>query len=197
MKGIIVSENSTEQKRELVPSGTHVAICYSMIHIGTVEYVYQGETKWSNKVRLTFELPNEMRDFGGEQKPMVISKEYNLSLHEKSNLRKDIETWKGVGLTDKELRSFDITDLIGKECMISIMHKTGASGNEYAAISNVSKMSMGISCPVQFNKSFIFNYTDNFNQEWLEEQPEWIQLQIKGTEEYIAKINQLKLENEF
>ena len=89
MKGIIVS-NSNSTKKEIVPSGTHIARCYSMIHIGTVEWEYNGEQKFSNKVRLTFELPNEMREFSGEQKPMVISKEYTLTMHEKSNLRKDI-----------------------------------------------------------------------------------------------------------
>ena len=44
MKGILASGN-TETKREIVPSGTHIARCYSMIHIGTVEWEYQGEKK--------------------------------------------------------------------------------------------------------------------------------------------------------
>ena len=48
MKGILATGN-TETKREIVPSGTHIARCYSMIHIGTVEWEWQGETKYSNK----------------------------------------------------------------------------------------------------------------------------------------------------
>ena len=158
MKGIVISAESTnETTKEIVPSGTHVARCYSMIHIGTVEWEYQGELKYSNKIRLTFELPNEMRDFGGVDKPMVISKEYTLSLHEKSNLRKDLEGWKGEAFNGSP--KFDVTDMIGKTCMLSVVHKTANSGNQYATISSISKMANGFECGEQFNESFIFNYS--------------------------------------
>jgi hypothetical protein len=194
MKGILATGN-TETKREIVPSGTHIARCYSMIHIGTVEWEWQGETKYSNKIRVTFELPHEMRDFSGEQKPMVISKEYTLSLHEKSNLRRDLEGWRGKSFTNKELAHFDTTNLISKECNISIIHKTSKSGNEFAQIGSISGITKGTDCPKQFNDSFIFNYEDNFNEDWLELQPKWIQDQIKGTDEYKSKMNQKKFQD--
>lgn len=195
MKGIMVSGN-TENKREIVPSGTHIARCYSMIHIGTVEWEYNGETKYTNKVRLTFELPHEMRDFSGEDKPMVISKEYTLSLHEKSNLRRDLEGWRGKSFTNQELNSFDITDVLGSSCNISIIHKTSKSGNEFAQIGSISGMSKGTQCPEQFNESFVFNYEDNFDSEWIEQQPEWVQDQIKNTDEYKSKMNQKKFQDD-
>ena len=187
MKGILATGNN-ETKREIVPSGTHIARCYSMIHIGTVEWEWQGETKHSDKIRLSFELPNEMRDFGGEEKPMVISKEYTLSLHEKSNLRRDLEGWRGKSFTKEELNRFDVTNLLGKSCNVSIIHKNSKSGNEFAQIGSISGISKGTKCPEQINESFIFNYEDNFNAEWLEQQPDWIQDQIKGTDEYKSKI---------
>tara|TARA_R110000824_G_scaffold3553_1_gene16966 strand:- start:42 stop:683 length:642 start_codon:yes stop_codon:yes gene_type:complete len=192
MKGIIVSSGA-KTKREIVPSGTHIARCYSMIHIGTIEWEYQGEKKFSNKVRLSFELPNEMRDFGGEkEQPMVISKEYTLSLHEKSNLRKDFESWNGSGMSAAELKSFDITQLLGKAAMISIIHKQSQKGNEFAQIGNLNSMTKGVECPKQINQNFVFNYEDEFNEAWLNDQPDWIQEQIKSTEEYDIKMNQLK-----
>lgn len=192
MKGIIVSESS-KTKREIVPSGTHIARCYSMIHIGNVEWEYQGEAKVSNKVRLTFELPNEMRDFGGEsEQPMVISKEYTLSLHEKSNLRKDLESWRGATFTNEDMRGFDITKLLGKECMLSIIHKTASGGNDYSMIGNISQLGKGMECAKQINKDFVFNYTDKFDEDWIDAQPQWIQDQIKGTEDYQNKMNQKK-----
>jgi hypothetical protein len=191
MKGIIVS-GSSQPKREIVPSGTHIAVCYSMIHIGNVEWEYQGEYKVSNKVRMSFELSNELRDYGGEQKqPMVISKEYTLSLHEKSNLRKDLESWRGSAFNSDDLKNFDITSLLGKSCMVSIIHKKSNSGVEYANIGNVSSLTKGVESPKQHNKNFIFNYADNFNEDWLESQPDWIKEQIKSTEDYENKINQL------
>ena len=192
MKGIIVS-GSAKTKRELVPSGTMVGRCYSMIHIGTVEWEYQGEQKFSNKIRLAFELPNEVRDFGGEEKPMSIDKEYTLSLHEKSNLRKDLESWRGVAFSTSDLKNFDVTDLLGVPAMLSIVHKTSKGGNEFAQIGSVSAMVKGMEVGEQFNESFVFNYEDNFNEEWIDSQPEWIAEQIKGTEEYQNKQNQKKL----
>ena len=193
MKGIIVS-GSAKTKREIVPSGTHIARCYSMIDIGTVEWEWQGETKHTQKVRLAFELPNEMRDFGGEQKPMVIDKEYTKSLW-KSNLRKDLEGWRGKSFSNQELSGFELTDVLGSSCNVSIIHKTSKSGNEFAQIGSISSMTKGSKCPEQFNESFIFNYEDNFNEEWLEQQPEWIQDQIKNTDEYKNKMNQKKFKD--
>jgi len=191
MKGIVVTGNN-ESKREIVPSGTHIARCYSMIHIGTVEWEYNGETKYTNKIRITFELPHELRDFSGEDKPMVISKEYTMSLHEKSNLRRDLEGWRGKSFSNQELSSFDVTDILGSPCNVSIIHKTSKSGNEFAQIGSISSMTKGSKCPKQINESFIFNYYDNFDEEWLETQPKWIQDQIKGTDEYKNKMNQQK-----
>lgn len=194
MKGIIVS-GSAKTKREIVPSGTHIARCYSMIDIGTVEWEWQGETKYTQKVRLSFELPHEMRDFGGEEKPMVISKEYTKSLHEKSNLRKDFESWRGKSFSNEELKSFDLTSVLGAPCNISIIHETNKKGSEFAKIGGISSMTKGSKCPEQFNDNFIFNYEDNFNEEWLEQQPEWIKDQIKNTDEYKNKMNQQKFQD--
>ena len=189
MKGIIIT--SSNQKKEIVPAGTHFARCYSMIHIGVVEWEFQGEKKFSNKVRLTWELPYEMRDFGGEQKPLVISKEYTLSMHEKSNLRKDLEMWRGKVFTNKELGSFDVTDLLGKTCNISVIHKVAKNGNEFAQVGGVSAIQKGVEVLEQFNPTFIFNYGDHFDLDWLDSQPEWIQEQIKSSEDYQYKINEL------
>ena len=191
MKGIIIT--SSNQKKEIVPAGTHFARCYSMIHIGVVEWEFQGEKKFNNKVRLTWELPYEMRDFGGEQKPLVISKEYTLSMHEKSNLRKDLEMWRGKVFTNKELGSFDVTDLLGKTCNISVIHKVAKNGNEFAQVGGVSAIQKGVEVLEQFNPTFIFNYGDHFDLDWLDMQPEWIQEQIKSSEDYIYKINAINL----
>ena len=76
-------------ERELIPAGLQVARCYSMIEIGSVAETWEGQSKVSKKVRLTFELPNELRTFkpeNGEQ-PMSISKTFTLSMHEKAGLR--------------------------------------------------------------------------------------------------------------
>ena len=41
----MIKAKQKESKREKVPSGTHIARCYEMIHIGTVTWEYLGEVK--------------------------------------------------------------------------------------------------------------------------------------------------------
>ena len=84
-----INATNNGTKRELIPSGNYVARCYQMIEIGTVNEVIQGTQKQLHKVRIGWELPTELKVFkeeNGEQ-PLVISKDYTLSLNEKSNLR--------------------------------------------------------------------------------------------------------------
>ena len=185
----IMATTGSSKPREIVPHGTHIARCYSMVHIGTIEWEYMGDKKYSDKVRISFELPHEMREWGEDkfESPMSISKEYTLSMHEKSNLRKDLESWRGKSFNDNEL-PFDVTQLIGKCCNLSVIHKSNKSGNEYAYIGGISSLTKGTECPEQFNPSFIFNYENNFDEQWVDNQPDWIQEQIKSTPEYFKKM---------
>ena len=53
--------------REPVPAGVFVARCYKIIHFGTVPDVYMGEQKLTNKLRIDWELPTEMKVFDPEK----------------------------------------------------------------------------------------------------------------------------------
>lgn len=173
-------------KRELIPAGSHLAICYSMVHIGTITEEIQGVEKRMNKVRITWEIPSETREFDGEMKPLVISKEYTLSMHEKATLRRDLESWRGKGFTEDEAKRFDITKLLGKPCILSIIHSVAKSGNMYAGIGSISGIIKGMAIPELYNPIFEFNYTDQFSDEKVEKFPEFIRDKIKQSEEYIA-----------
>lgn len=184
----ITATNQT-QERELTPAGNHVARCYSMIHIGTVEEEYMGDVKMMNKARITWELPTELRVFkeeNGEQ-PMVISKEYTLSLGDKANLRKDLDSWRGKALTDEEASKFDITRLIGVPCMLNVIHKASKMGKMYATISAISPMPKGLSCPKQINETFIFDYEENYSDEKIAAFPDFIKEKIKSSVEYMKR----------
>jgi hypothetical protein len=181
-----INATNTGIKRELIPAGNYVARCYSMIHIGTVETDYMGETTLQNKCNITWELPEEKRVFkeeNGEQ-PMVISQEFTLSMADKANLRKILESWRGKGFTEDEAKSFDITKLLGIPCMLSIIHKVSKKGSEYAMISSIAAMPKGMKCPDQINPSFIFNFEDNFNEKALESFPDFIKDKIKSSLEF-------------
>lgn len=191
MSRITATAGASSGNFEPVPAGNHVARCYQMIHIGTVEENYLNEIKHQNKVRLVFELPNECRVFNpdkGEQ-PFSIGKDYTLSMHEKANLRKDLESWRGKRFTDQEAASFDITVLVGKPCMLNVVHRTSkSSGKIYADIASVTPLPKGFTCPDQVNDTIVFGY-DPFQPEVYDSLPDWLRTKISGSDEFKQMIS--------
>ena len=169
---------------EAIPAGSYVARLFSLIHIGTQSFEYKGEKKTANKVRLTFELPTEMKEFkeGEGKKPYIISQEFTLSMHPKSKLRPTIEAWLGTKLGDEEAYSFNLEDLIGKECLLSVIH-TEKEGNTYANISTISPLPKGMECSEQINKTINLNYT-NFDDEVFNALPNFLKDKMMATPEY-------------
>ena len=184
----IIATSAGGSNYEPIPAGTYVARCYSMIHMGTVKESYMGEEKFVNKVRLTFELPTELKVFkeeNGEQ-PQVISKEFTLSLGDKSNLRAFLNSWRGKALTEDECKSFDIAVLAGKACTLSIIHKTSkVSGKTYAEIASIGGVMKGMDVPALINPQMVFSVS-NFDQVAYDSFPDFIKEKIASSQEYQA-----------
>jgi hypothetical protein len=181
---MITAKNTQTKNYEPVPSGNHVGRCVQMIEIGTVNYEWQGEKKTLHKVRVTWELPLETKVFHEEkgEQPYVVSKEYTLSMHEKSNLRKDLESWRGKPFSEQEAEAFDITKLIGAPCMLNIVHNA-KDGNVYANIASITPLPKGMVCPPQVNPSFVLSY-DNFDFAKFNGLPTWLKEKMETTPEF-------------
>ena len=188
---ITATTNSTKKNFEPIPAGSYPARCYSMIEMGTNEETYQGTVKMVNKVRITWELPTEMEVFKEERgpEPRVISKEFSLSMHEKANLRGFLESWRGRSFTDNEAKAFDVTNLLGVPCLLSITHKTANNGNTYANISSVSLLPKGMECPEMINERQELSF-DNFKEELFESLPDFIKEKIQTSQEYQSRNNE-------
>jgi hypothetical protein len=185
-----INAKNTGSTRELIPAGNYVARCYRMIEVGTVSEVVMGDRKTLHKVRIGWELPLELRVFDqskGEQ-PLVIDQEYTLSLNEKSNLRKMLESWRGKGFTEKEAECFDITKLLGVPCLLNIIHKTSKTGNVYEQIAGVTAVPRGTQVPPQISKTFVLSY-DNFDEDLFNSLPDFIKQKMQGSLEYSALKN--------
>ena len=182
--------------RELIPAGNYLARCYSMILLGTIEEEFKGKKKKQTKVRITFELPNEMvKAFkeGEDDRPAAIGAEYTLSLSPKANMRKMLDSWRGKAFTEKEADGFDITKLLGKACMVNIIHKPGAVGGKnegkfFEEIASVTPIPKGIACPEQVNETQLFNFGDKFDAEFVEKLPDFIKNKIKSSDEWQGKV---------
>lgn len=188
----INATNSGGTPRELIPAGNYYARCYKMIHIGTVEEIILGEKKILNKVRIGWELPTELRVFKEEkgEQPLVIENEYTLSMHEKSNLRKLLASWRGKDFTEKEAESFDITKLLGIQCMLNIIHKPSKKdpSKMYEQIAGVTAVPKGAIVPPQINPTFELNY-DEWNEERFQSLPEFIRNKMITSMEYCSMKN--------
>lgn len=184
-----INATSNGTKRELIPAGNYIARCYEMIEIGTVNEVIMGTAKQLHKVRITWELPTELRVFNEEkgEQPLVISKEYTLSMHEKSNLRKMLASWRGKDFTEEEAKSFDITVLVGIPCMLNIIHKPKKTdpSSIFEEIGSISAMPKGMRPPAPINKNFVLSY-DNFSEEKFAGLPDFIKNKMVGSLEYAA-----------
>jgi len=123
---------------EPVDAGVHQAICYAIYDLGT-QYspVYD---KSSRKCVIIWELPDRrieiVKDGQTLNLPRAISKQYTLSLGEKANLRKDLETWRGKAFSQEELAGFDISKLVGVNCMLQVLHKVNGD-KTYANIVSI------------------------------------------------------------
>lgn len=133
------------------PAGTHVAICYRVIDLGTQESEYMGEKKRQHKVLVSWELPNEAipeGDHAGE--PFTQHQRYTLSSHEKATMRKHLESWRGKAFTEAELEAFDMKNMIGKPCFLNLIHET-KQGKTYCNIGAIMALPKGTPVPVLKN----------------------------------------------
>ena len=189
----ITAKKSESFEKELIPAGNYVARCYKMIEIGTCEEEFLGVKKQMHKVRIGWELPTELKVFNPEkgEQPSVIDKEYTLSLADKANLRKDLQSWRGKAFTDDEAEAFDITKLLGVPCMLNIIHQQGKKDptKTYQAIGSVSPMPKGLICPEQISETFVFEF-ENFDESKFNTLPDFIKEQIVKTPEYKEAISQ-------
>lgn len=137
------------------PAGTHLAICYRVIDLGTQDVLFQGQQKQQHKVMLSWELPDERMDDG---QPFSIHKRYTWSSSEKSTLRQHLEAWRGIPFKDSDFGpgGFDIRNIIGKPCLLSVIHDN-KDGKIYANVASVAKPMKNTVAPSLTNPTVFFS----------------------------------------
>ena len=167
--GSIAREKASDFKP--LNKGIHLAICDAVVDIGL------QETSWGNKehVWLRFEVPAEriqyVRDGEEIDEPQIIWTRYSKNLHKKSNLRKDLESWRGKAFTKEELVGFDLFNLAGKPCHIVVVHNE-SDDRTYANVQNITEVHKSQEIPAQELPSIRFSPNDT--DQW-KDVPEWLQ----------------------
>ena len=99
-----------------------------------------------------------------------------------------LESWRGKSFTEDEAKAFDITKLLGKACMINVIHKKSSKGNDYADISSIATLPKGLECPDQVNPMQELSF-DNWNSSIFDSLPDFIKNKIKSSNEYKAMMS--------
>lgn len=109
------------------PEGLHLAVCVDVIDLGIVQ------TTWGDrhKVRLVWQIEEEDSQ---RLRRFECRKQYNLTLHEKATLRKDLESWRGRKFSDAELKGFDLEKLLGVNCQLQVVHDITDEGSIFANV---------------------------------------------------------------
>ena len=161
----------------LLAEDVYPAVCCMLVDLGDQYSERFGNTQ--RKVLISWELPGEKLDNGDTRR---LSNTYTASLNSKGNLRKDLISWRGRDFTVEELKKFDLRNIVGAPCMLSVIHKVGQDGNKRAVIGGIMKLPKGMTVPTLTNGFTIFDLDDPTAAEKITALPEWIQTRIKESE---------------
>ena len=172
-----------------VPPGMHLARCYRIIDLGTQRSEYMRQEKYGAKVMFQFEVHGE-DDKGkplqtSDGRPLSIAKSYTVTLSEKSNLRKDLQMWRGREFTAEELRGFELKNVLGAWAMLTVVH-TESNGKTYSNIASVNPVPVNMKkagMPEGVNETKMFlieepdmalfdTFSENLKKK-IESSPEW------------------------
>ena len=154
--------------------GVHLATCISVFDMGTQS---GGKFGAKHKVYLCFELSDEPREFEGNAYNAKAFVEVTISMHEKSSLRKLVESWAGRKFTDEEAEAFDLLKLAGKPA--NVMTVNNEAG--YPKIVAVKPVPKGTVVPKPLAKV----QTYEMGNPLPEGLPEWLVKKMASAPEFV------------
>jgi len=161
-------------KQPEVLSGTFVARCCGVVDLGT----QSTELESKQKLYIEWELPNVRLKKGNG--PRTVSAWYNQSMHEKSSLRKMLESWLGP-LSVEEANGYDLTCLIGKVAMVTVGK---VDWSEYPQVLAVVAPPEDTQCPPAETVGKLFECTEPWDDFSFAGLPDWLKRIVEKSEEY-------------
>lgn len=160
---IIIKETTGPQ----VPVGTHIAVCYRIVDLGTQPDSGFGEKQ---KVVIFWELPHERIVVEGKERPMGMSRFYTKTLSKRGNLRKDLVAWRGREFTKEELEGFELRNILGKPCQLSVV----ANEQGKSQVDAVVAVPKGMAVPPPLNPIMEYSIEEGKNAGY-KLLPGWVQ----------------------
>ena len=166
-----------------IEAGTHPAVCVALIDIG--EQYNEKYKKAQRKVIVQFEITDESITVDGEEVNRTMSQTYTMSLSERSALYRDLIAWRGRPFTDEELAGFDLKNILGVPCLLTIVHQE-RNGSTYANVSGIAKAMKGMTIKPTLPLTTFDLDVDPLEK--MEDFPEWIVKKIKESVTYKERV---------
>lgn len=196
----MIARDNAGASIEKLENGVYTAISSMMIDLGKQTSEKFGKTQ--RKFMMIWTILGEEIEINGQKLPRTINKEYGYSLGEKSNLRKDLQAWRGVPFTAEELQGFNLLNILNKPCQLQII-KEEKNGSTYNNISSIMSLPKGTTVELLKDTSY-FDLEDVETWKNYEKIPGWIQEKIKkasnfvesGFNKFVKEYEELKKEQE-
>ena len=191
---------STGEGIERLEDGVYTAQCVGIVDVG--EQYSEVYAKSSRQVRIIWQIAGETyKNAEGQDVPRTYSKQYTLSLGDRSKLRKDLEAWRGKPFTEEELTGFDLINILNKPCQLQLMNKE-KNGKTFTDISAIMALPKGMTVE-PLKDTYIFDFEDEATYPNYLLLPEWMRKFVKAATNYsgsqlevYVKANELDLESD-
>lgn len=186
----IAMKKESDKKFEIPPEGTFVGVVYQVVDNGTHpksgQYALDanGNQRFVRSLDICWEIPEEKMSDG---RPFAVFRNLPASLNEKSGLYKLLKPWLG----EKALEDFDTASLVGRGCLINIVHSKDKNdpNKTWANVGGVLPLPKGQQAPKPTNEAFSFSI-DEWDEELFAKLPQWKQDKIKDSLEFKNKCNE-------
>lgn len=160
--------------------GVYMAVCVVVADLG--DQYSEKYKKSSRKVVFSFDIPSEIIEIDGEQKPRQLSKRCTFSVSKKGTLNKMLNAWMNANMSEQELGELDLFSLIGRGCQIRVtVSEDGAHNN----IEDVMALPKGMSAPQSDTAPITYDIDeDGFTGEKWDALPAWMREAIEKSDQY-------------
>jgi len=162
------------------PAGSHIAVCNMVVDCG-IQPGSQAFPSPKRKLYVRFEIPAERVEYEKDGKPtegpLTIGSFYTASMNEKATLRKHLEGWRGKKFSDDEAAAFDVSALLGKACMLSVV-ESESGGKTYSNIAGIGSMPKGVPSPAAENPLLYFDGESSHAD--LDSLPKWLREKVEA-----------------
>ncbi len=150
------AQQSTSTPIDPMEAGVYIARVVQIIDLGKqykrdwktdeIETYDDGNPIIQPQAWINFEIPDEMIEVNGEQKPRWVGKKYTISTHEKAALTKLI---KAAGKS----KISDLSELLGEPVMVEVGMTSGGKNK----VSGTSPMMKGMEAPDLINEPIVYD----------------------------------------